>query len=74
MGQIRHEQTSVGAATTTVTTTYKIGGGGFALWAFYNGQMAARGIDYTVGVDQKTLTLTFTPQDGTIFDVVYIRT
>ena len=74
MGNVTHQHTAVSSATTTVTTTNKIGGGGFALWVFYNGQMLARGTDYTVGADQKTLTLLFTPQDSTVIDVIYIRT
>lgn len=74
MGNITHQHTAVSSATTTVTTTSKISGGGFAIWAFYNGQMIARGTDYTVGTDFKTLTLTFTPQDSTVMDIVYIRT
>lgn len=71
MGQVQHEKTAVSSATTTVATTYNIAGGGLALWAFYNGQMIARGTDYTVS--GKTLTLLFTPQDSTTFDVIYFR-
>lgn len=74
MGNIQHEHSSISSATTTVSTTYKIAGAGFALWVFYNGQMIARGTDYTVSSDQKTLTLSFTPQDTTVLDIIYIRT
>ena len=73
MGNVTHQHSAVSSATTTVATTQKIGGGGFALWVFYNGQMIARGTDYTVGSDLKTLTLLFTPQDSTVIDIVYIR-
>lgn len=73
MGNVTHQHTSVSSATTTVSTTSKIGGGGFALWVFYNGQMIARGTDYTVGGDLKTLTLLFTPQDSTVLDIIYMR-
>ena len=72
MGNVQHEHTSVSSATTSVSTTFNIGGGGYALWVYYNGQFIARGIDYTVS--GKTLPLLFTPQDGTVMDVIYIRT
>ena len=71
MGNIQHEQTAISSATTTVITSYSIAGGGFALWAFYNGQMVSRGTDYTIS--GKTITLLFTPSDSTVFDVIYIR-
>lgn len=73
MGNVVHKHSSISSATTTITLDSKIAGGGFAIWAFYNGQMVARGTDYTVGADFKTLTLSFTPSDSTVFDVVYIR-
>jgi len=73
MGNIIHQHTATSSATTTVSTANKISGGGFAIWAYYNGSFMARGTDYTVGGDLKTLTLTFTPQDDTVIDLVYIR-
>lgn len=73
MGNIQHESKAVSSATTTVSTTYPIAGGGFAIWGFYQGQMIVRGTHYTVGTDRKTLTLTFTPQDSTSIDLIYIR-
>lgn len=79
MGNIVHESTVVTSATTTVTAARKIAGSGFALWAFYNGQGLTRGTHYTVGSDQKTVTLLFTPDDAvpgssnTIL-LIYIRT
>ena len=74
MGSVQHQHTAVSSATTTVSTASKIAGGGYALWVYYQGQFLARGTDYTVGNDQKTLTLLFTPQDNTVLDIVYIRT
>jgi len=73
MGNVQHQHISVSAATTTVTATYKIAGAGYAAWVYYNGALVARGTDYTVGSDFKTLTLLFTPQNGTVVDLIYIR-
>ena len=72
MGNVQHETKSVGSATTTITTTHNIAGGGFAIWAYYQGQNIVRGTHYTV--NGKTLTLTFTPQDSTSIDLIYMRT
>lgn len=75
MGNVTHEQKSVSSSTTTVSTNSRIAGNGFALFCFYNGQMVARGVDYTVSAaDQKTITLLFTPQNSTVFDIIYFRT
>lgn len=77
MGNIQHEVTVVTSATTTVSTTYTVGGSGYALWLYYNGQGLTRGTHYTVS--GKTITLLFTPDDpipgqnNTIL-AVYIRT
>lgn len=73
MGNIVHQSTNVSSATTTVTTAKKIAGSGYALWVYYQGQLIARGVGYTVGADFKTLTLLFTPQDSTAIDIIYIR-
>jgi len=73
MGNVTHQHESISSATTTVTTAYKIGGNGFALWVYYNGQFLARGTDYTVGADNRAISLLFTPQDDTVLDVTYIR-
>lgn len=72
-GNTIHEHKSVSSATTTVSTASKIAGAGYALQVFYNGQFIARGTDYTVGTDYKTITLLFTPQDSTVIDIVYER-
>ncbi len=74
MGNVKHESKAVSSATTSVILASKISGGGFAVWAYYQGQMIVRGTHYTVGTDQKTITLTFVPQDNTFIDFIYIRT
>lgn len=73
MGNVQHERKQISSATTTIQTNFKIAGGGFALWTYYNEGMIARSVDYTVGGDGKTITLLFTPQDSTVIDVIYIR-
>lgn len=80
MGNPVHEQFEVTSATTTITTRYRIAAGGFAIMsASYNDGTIMRVKDYTVGTDQRTLTLTFTPDDPTpgqnnLINIVYIRT
>lgn len=71
MGNIQHESKAVSSATTSVNTTYTIGGNGFAIWAYYQGQLIMRGEHYTVS--GKTISLLFTPEDNTNLDVIYIR-
>lgn len=71
MGNVQHESKSVSAGTTSVATNYGIAGGGFAIWAYYQGQLIMRGVHYTVA--GKTLTLTFTPDNNTTIDIIYIR-
>ena len=73
MGNIQHESFSTSSATTTVTTSYKIGGSGFAVWAYYNSALIMRGTHYTVGSDKKTLTFTFTLDDSSNVDLIYVR-
>lgn len=71
MGNVQHETKAVSSATTSVNTTYNIGGGGYALWAYYQGQLIMRGVHYTVS--GKTISLLFTPDDNTNIDIIYIR-
>jgi len=73
MGTVQHELNNVSSATTSISTSYKIAGAGTALWLSYNGQALAKGTDYTVGGDYKTITLLFTPSDATVILVEYIR-
>lgn len=74
MGNIQHETNAISSATTTVTTQYSISQNGYGIiGAYYQGQLLFRGTHYTVGGDRKTLTLTFTPDDNTNIDIVYVR-
>lgn len=73
MGDVQHESKAVSSATTSISTTYKIAGNGYAVWAYYQGQLIVRGTHYTVNGDHQTLPLTFTPQDATTIDLIYIR-
>lgn len=70
-GNVQHETKAVNSGTTSVTTSYNVGGGGYAIWAYYQGQLVMRGTHYTVS--GKTVTLLFTPQDNTYIDIIYIR-
>lgn len=72
VGNFQHETKNLTSSTTTVNTTYNVGGAGFAIWAFYQGQQIQRGTGYTIS--GKTITLLFTPVDGTFLDIIYIRT
>ena len=71
MGNLQHESKSVSSGTTSVNTTYTVAGGGYAIWAYYQGQLIMRGVHYTVS--GKTITLLFTPEDNTTIDVIYHR-
>lgn len=74
MSNIQHETKNVSSATTQITTTYPIAMGGFAIFgAHYQGQLIMRGEHYTVNADRKTLPLTFTPDDNTKIDIIYMR-
>lgn len=73
MGNVQHETKSVSSGTTSVQTSYPIAGGGYAIWAYYQGQLIMRGTHYTVGTDKRTLSLTFTPDDSTSIDIIYLR-
>lgn len=74
MGNVTHQATSTSSATTSVATTNRIAGNGFALWVYYNGALLSRGVQYTVGTDQKTISFTFTLDDSSTVDIIYIRT
>lgn len=71
MGNLQHESKAVSSGTTSVNTTYTVAGGGYAIWAYYQGQLIMRGVHYTVS--GKTITLLFTPEDNTTIDVIYHR-
>lgn len=71
MGNLQHESKAVSSGTTSVNTTYTVAGGGYAIWAYYQGQLIMRGVHYTVS--GKTINLLFTPEDNTTIDVIYHR-
>lgn len=74
MGQPQHERFSTSSSTTTITTAYPIAAGGLAIFGlFYNSGQLHRGRQYTVGSNRKTITLQFTPDDGTEITISYIR-
>lgn len=72
MGLPVHESLPLTSATTSVSTSARIAANGYALWVFYQGQMVARGVGYTVS--GQTISLLFTPVDGTYLDIMFIRT
>lgn len=74
MGNVQHQEFSTSSATTSITTSRKIAGGGNALWAYYNGQQLMKGTHFNVGSDQKTITFLIALQDSTKVSVTYIRT
>ncbi len=71
MGNVVTQSTSVSSATTTITLSNKVASGGKAIWLNYNGQQQAYSVHFTVS--GKTISLLFTPQDGTFVDIIYIR-
>lgn len=71
MGNWVHERWSISSATTTVSLTSNIAAGGYAHIFRYNGQVLDLDTDYTV--NGKTITLLFTPQDGTVASIAYVR-
>lgn len=72
MGNWIHESINVDQNTTFVRTSTAIAADGFAVFAFYQGGMIARGSAYTVSGRQQ-LDLLFVPQPGTI-DIIFVRT
>lgn len=73
MGNTQHESKAVTSATTSVKTAYAVAANGFAVWIYYQGQMVARGVGYTMANDRRTINLLFTPDDSTYVDIIYIR-
>lgn len=72
MGNWEHQRTAISSITTTVTLSYNVAAGGLAHIARYNGQVIDLDTDYSI--NGKTITLLFTPDDGTIFSIAYVRT
>lgn len=74
MGKPQHESFSLTSSTTSIKTAYPIAAGGTAIFpAAYQGQVIIKDTSYTVGSDKRTLTLLFTPVDGTYLDITYVR-
>ncbi len=72
VGTTQHEQFALTAGTTSVTLAYNVAMGGYGIMgAYVQGQFIARGTHYTVS--GKTISLLFTPDNGTTMDVVYTR-
>lgn len=65
-------QTFIGdGSTTAFTLTKDIGGEGKALWVYYNGQWLVPTTHFTIS-QRKIINTTFTPEDGTDVDVLYL--
>lgn len=78
MGDVQHESKSVNAGSTSITTTYPIAANGNAiLKVAYRNMIWHKDIDFTVGDNRKTLTLSSDAQavliNSTTIEVTYIR-
>lgn len=73
MGNTIHESISVNASSTYIETSNNIAANGFAIWAYYQGELIARGSAYNM-IGPRRLNLLFTPENNTVIDVIYIRT
>jgi hypothetical protein len=70
LNTMRHEEFSMDGATTVVTLQHGVAAQGHAVVALrYQGQTLDFGTQYTVNGNQ--ITLTFTPENGTIISVTY---
>ena len=72
MGLPVHQTFNGDGSTTTFTLSNNVAAGGNALWAYYQGQFLVKTTHWTIS--GKTLTLTFTPENNTNIDILYIRT
>lgn len=71
MGNTQHETYPLSASSTSITLNYSPANDGRAIWFHYQGQYMVYGTHYTVS--GRTVTLLFTPTDGTYADILYIR-
>lgn len=71
MGLPVHQSFALTSATTEVTVSQGIAANGLALFVYFQGQMVAKGVGYTVS--GKTISLDFSPENGTYLDVIYFR-
>lgn len=72
MGKPIHETFSGDGSTTSFTLSNNVAASGTAAWVYYNGQFLVNSTHWSVS--GTTLSLTFTPEDGTSIDITYIRT
>lgn len=72
MGNVVPHTVALTSATTSITLPSKVASNGRAIWLNYQGQQQAYGTHFTVS--GSTVSLLFTPDDGTYADIIYIRT
>ena len=72
MGTPIHQSFTCDGVTTSFTLSNNVAASGQAAWIYYQGQFLVNSTHWSIS--GKTLTLTFTPEDGTVIDVTYIRT
>lgn len=71
MGNFVYKEFTGNGVTTTFTLDYNVASGGKAIMLLYNGQPQEYATHYTVS--GKTITTTFTPEDGLVLWAWYIR-
>lgn len=71
MGNWIHQRFSISSATTSITLSNNIAANGMAHIARYQGQV--QDLDTQYSVSGKVITLLFTPDDGTVFSIAYVR-
>ena len=71
MGNITKQRFEINSSTTSVTLDTNVASDSNAIWVDYNGQVLAQDTHYTVS--GRTVSLLFTPKDGTKITIKYIR-
>jgi len=71
MGTPMHETFSCNGVLTSFTLSNRVAANGNAAWIYYQGQFLVKTTHWSIL--GKTLSLTFTPDNGTNVDVTYIR-
>ena len=71
MNNWTHQTFAMNGTDTSVTLIDAIGANGLGGFVFYNGNLLARTTAYTVAASGKTINLLFTPDNGTVIDVIY---
>lgn len=72
MGNWLHEPFALTSGTTSITVSTNIAANGMAHLLRYQGQSLAYGSQYTV-TGRRKFNLLFTPEDGTVADVTFVR-